>query len=204
MSPTATPPPHLTDRDRNRRFRRKNAPRHPPVAPKNPCTGAPNWSPNPRSPLPLTNRALIHTFPLLTLNPLPISWVSVLFFSFFYFSNSCFLFHARGWVFSFCLWAETMVTVRNVLGRWGRKVGEATRKAESLAGNTWQHCKFSLLFFYFILFCCRVSKVGAHGMVLLVSFWFSRYGNLIGILFLRKLVLELNKFKWGLQQDVPN
>ncbi|QCD82007.1 GLABRA2 expression modulator-like [Vigna unguiculata] len=38
---------------------------------------------------------------------------------------------------------ETMVTVRNVLGRWGRKVGEATRKAESLAGNTWQHLKTS-------------------------------------------------------------
>ncbi|CAJ1940225.1 unnamed protein product [Sphenostylis stenocarpa] len=38
---------------------------------------------------------------------------------------------------------ETVVTVRNVLGRWGRKVGEATRKAESLAGNTWQHLKTS-------------------------------------------------------------
>jgi hypothetical protein len=33
-------------------------------------------------------------------------------------------------------------TVRNVLGRWGKKVGETTRKAEDLAGNTWQHCKF--------------------------------------------------------------
>ncbi|PNY03384.1 GLABRA2 expression modulator [Trifolium pratense] len=38
---------------------------------------------------------------------------------------------------------ETVVTVRNVLGRWGRKVGEATRKAETLAGNTWQHLKTS-------------------------------------------------------------
>ncbi|XP_014523986.1 GLABRA2 expression modulator [Vigna radiata var. radiata] len=38
---------------------------------------------------------------------------------------------------------ETMVTVRNVLGRWGKKVGEATKKAESLAGNTWQHLKTS-------------------------------------------------------------
>jgi len=28
-----------------------------------------------------------------------------------------------------------------VLGRWGKKVGEATRKAEDLAGNTWQHLK---------------------------------------------------------------
>ncbi|KAK7361302.1 hypothetical protein VNO77_03352 [Canavalia gladiata] len=38
---------------------------------------------------------------------------------------------------------ETVVTVRNVLGRWGRKVGDATRKAENLAGNTWQHLKTS-------------------------------------------------------------
>ncbi|CAI8608775.1 unnamed protein product [Vicia faba] len=38
---------------------------------------------------------------------------------------------------------ETVVTVRNVLGRWGKKVGEATRKAETLAGNTWQHLKTS-------------------------------------------------------------
>ncbi|KAL2344403.1 hypothetical protein Fmac_005688 [Flemingia macrophylla] len=38
---------------------------------------------------------------------------------------------------------ETVVTVRNVLGRWGRKVGEATKKAENLAGNTWQHLKTS-------------------------------------------------------------
>ena len=34
-----------------------------------------------------------------------------------------------------------MDSVRNVLGRWGKKVGEATKKAEDLAGNTWQHCK---------------------------------------------------------------
>ncbi|KAG5091613.1 hypothetical protein JHK82_050391 [Glycine max] len=38
---------------------------------------------------------------------------------------------------------ETVVTVRNVLGRWGRKAAEATKKAESLAGNTWQHLKSS-------------------------------------------------------------
>ncbi|XWS45000.1 hypothetical protein CRYUN_Cryun15aG0098200 [Craigia yunnanensis] len=38
---------------------------------------------------------------------------------------------------------EKMDTVRDVLGRWGRKVGEATRKAEDLAGNTWQHLKTS-------------------------------------------------------------
>lgn len=37
--------------------------------------------------------------------------------------------------------SETMGSVKDVLGRWGKKVGEATRKAEDLAGNTWQHCK---------------------------------------------------------------
>lgn len=30
--------------------------------------------------------------------------------------------------------------VKNALSRWGRKVGEATRKAEDLSRNTWQHC----------------------------------------------------------------
>ncbi|XVE83080.1 hypothetical protein DITRI_Ditri16bG0058300 [Diplodiscus trichospermus] len=38
---------------------------------------------------------------------------------------------------------DKMDIVRDVLGRWGRKVGEATRKAEDLAGNTWQHLKTS-------------------------------------------------------------
>ncbi|GLT33694.1 hypothetical protein SLA2020_082580 [Shorea laevis] len=38
---------------------------------------------------------------------------------------------------------EKMETVKDVFGRWGRKVGEATRKAEDLAGNTWQHLKTS-------------------------------------------------------------
>ncbi|KAK4263115.1 hypothetical protein QN277_028583 [Acacia crassicarpa] len=38
---------------------------------------------------------------------------------------------------------ETLNTVRNALGVWGRKVGEATKKAETLAGNTWQHLKTS-------------------------------------------------------------
>ncbi|XP_024005086.1 GLABRA2 expression modulator isoform X2 [Eutrema salsugineum] len=32
-------------------------------------------------------------------------------------------------------------SVKDVIGRWGRKVGEAAMKAESLAGNTWQHLK---------------------------------------------------------------
>ncbi|XP_031285439.1 GLABRA2 expression modulator [Pistacia vera] len=36
---------------------------------------------------------------------------------------------------------DSMVNVKDVLGRWGKRVGEATRKAEDLAGNTWQHLK---------------------------------------------------------------
>ncbi|KAM7523791.1 hypothetical protein LguiA_013693 [Lonicera macranthoides] len=39
--------------------------------------------------------------------------------------------------------SETVVNVRDMLGRWRRKVGEATKKAEDLAGNTWQHLKTS-------------------------------------------------------------
>ncbi|KAL3621721.1 hypothetical protein CASFOL_034381 [Castilleja foliolosa] len=38
---------------------------------------------------------------------------------------------------------ETMDSVKDVLGKWGKKVGEATKKAEDLAGNTWQHLKTS-------------------------------------------------------------
>ncbi|KAF7129409.1 hypothetical protein RHSIM_Rhsim10G0171300 [Rhododendron simsii] len=38
---------------------------------------------------------------------------------------------------------DSVSTVRNVLGRWGKKVGEATKKAEDLAGNTWQHSKLA-------------------------------------------------------------
>ncbi|KAJ8619071.1 hypothetical protein MRB53_015257 [Persea americana] len=36
---------------------------------------------------------------------------------------------------------NTMESVRDVLGKWGKKVGEATKKAEDLAGNVWQHLK---------------------------------------------------------------
>ncbi|KAH0711414.1 hypothetical protein KY289_007373 [Solanum tuberosum] len=36
-----------------------------------------------------------------------------------------------------------MENVKDVLGRWGTKVGEATKKAEDIAGNTWQHLKMS-------------------------------------------------------------
>lgn len=36
-----------------------------------------------------------------------------------------------------------MEGVKDVLGRWGKMVGEATKKAEDIAGNTWQHLKTS-------------------------------------------------------------
>lgn len=32
-------------------------------------------------------------------------------------------------------------SVRDALGKWGKKVGEASKKAEDLAGNVWQHLK---------------------------------------------------------------
>ncbi|XP_060184954.1 GLABRA2 expression modulator-like isoform X1 [Lycium barbarum] len=36
-----------------------------------------------------------------------------------------------------------MESVKDVLGRWAKRVGEATKKAEDIAGNTWQHLKTS-------------------------------------------------------------
>ncbi|CAM0951759.1 unnamed protein product [Alopecurus aequalis] len=36
---------------------------------------------------------------------------------------------------------STKETVKNALSLWGRKVGEATRKAEDLSRNTWQHLR---------------------------------------------------------------
>lgn len=39
-----------------------------------------------------------------------------------------------------------MESVKDVLGRWGRNVREATKKAEDLAENTWQHCKYIINF----------------------------------------------------------
>ncbi|XP_022133205.1 GLABRA2 expression modulator [Momordica charantia] len=38
---------------------------------------------------------------------------------------------------------EAVDSVLTALGRWGRKVGETSKKAEDLAGNTWQHLKTS-------------------------------------------------------------
>lgn len=36
---------------------------------------------------------------------------------------------------------STKETVKNALSLWGRKVGEASRKAEDLSRNTWQHLR---------------------------------------------------------------
>jgi len=36
---------------------------------------------------------------------------------------------------------NTVDSVKDVLGKWGKKAAEATKKAEDLAGNMWQHLK---------------------------------------------------------------
>ncbi|XP_027356560.1 GEM-like protein 1 isoform X2 [Abrus precatorius] len=36
---------------------------------------------------------------------------------------------------------STLDSVKDVLGKWGKKAAEATKKAEDLAGNMWQHLK---------------------------------------------------------------
>ncbi|KAG0467718.1 hypothetical protein HPP92_019298 [Vanilla planifolia] len=38
---------------------------------------------------------------------------------------------------------NTMETVKGVLGKWGKKMGETAKKTEDLAGNVWQHLKTS-------------------------------------------------------------
>jgi hypothetical protein len=49
-----------------------------------------------------------------------------------------------------------MEAVKDVLGKWGKKAAEATKKAEDLAGNMWQHCMPFFLFlpssFFFFLY----------------------------------------------------
>ena len=42
---------------------------------------------------------------------------------------------------------DKMDSVKDVLGKWGKKAAEATKKAEDLAGNMWQHCEFLLFYF---------------------------------------------------------
>lgn len=40
-----------------------------------------------------------------------------------------------------CYVIDTMDSVKDVLGKWGKKAAEATKKGQDLAGNMWQHCK---------------------------------------------------------------
>ncbi|XP_022963218.1 GLABRA2 expression modulator-like [Cucurbita moschata] len=59
---------------------------------------------------------------------------------------------------------ETVDSLWTVLGRWGKQVGEATKKAEDLAGNTWQHLKTSPSFADAALGrIAQVTKVLAEG-----------------------------------------
>jgi len=51
------------------------------------------------------------------------------------------------------------------VGRWER-LQRRLRVSLETRGST---VRFPFCF-YFILFCCRVSKMGAHGMVLVVTF----------------------------------
>lgn len=43
-----------------------------------------------------------------------------------------------------------MDTVRDVLGKFGKKVGEAAKRTEDLAGNMWQHCKPRFILILFV------------------------------------------------------
>ena len=57
-----------------------------------------------------------------------------------------------------------MESVKDVLGKWGKKAAEATKKAEDLAGNMWQHCEYCyynkiLNYFWLSQNNCNVSKV---------------------------------------------
>lgn len=55
-------------------------------------------------------------------------------------------------LFMWLLWkAERMDTVKDVLGRWGKNVKDAAKKAEDFAGNTWQHCMISIPFSWLFL-----------------------------------------------------
>lgn len=50
-----------------------------------------------------------------------------------------------------------MESVKGALGRWGRRVAEAAKKTESLAGNTWQHREFSFFFKFTMLIVWKLE-----------------------------------------------
>ncbi|KAK3030159.1 hypothetical protein RJ639_039636 [Escallonia herrerae] len=47
------------------------------------------------------------------------------------------------WLWTACGGAavDTVDSVKDVLGKWGKKAAEATKKGQDLAGNVWQHLK---------------------------------------------------------------
>ncbi|KAK6940220.1 GRAM domain [Dillenia turbinata] len=55
-------------------------------------------------------------------------------------SKSFFGLGELSWCF-FVVSADKMESVKDALGKWGKKAAEATKKAEVLAGNMWQHLK---------------------------------------------------------------
>lgn len=52
-----------------------------------------------------------------------------------------------------CDFTDKMDSVKDVLGKWGKKAAEATKKAEDLAGNMWQHCMSNCFLFILLLLC---------------------------------------------------
>lgn len=44
-------------------------------------------------------------------------------------------------VILYCVRLDTVDSVKGVLGKWGKKAVETTKKGQDLAGNMWQHCK---------------------------------------------------------------
>jgi hypothetical protein len=82
-----------------------------------------------------------------------------------------------GFFFVWCLlFAGTMDSVKDVLGKMGKRVGEAARKTETLTGNFWQHCWVSIseLFFWinsvlksFCVFCLILGLWFASKFILL-------------------------------------
>lgn len=59
---------------------------------------------------------------------------------------------------------ETIDTVKDVLGKWGKKAAEASNKAQDLAGNMWQHCNSFFLKFLFLSICYYINIVSYHGI----------------------------------------
>lgn len=58
-----------------------------------------------------------------------------------------------------CGFADTMDSVKDVLGKMGKRFGDAARKTETITGNFWQHCEFP--------FHCRLfTKLGSEVVAL--------------------------------------